>query len=101
MAGTSSTHRQKLLSTLLWLENYIVRYREKNDFKMALEMNELLKCELQGNCLVYHHFLLCPSNCLPQSGIQDDCHNAYIHSYVYISRGSKTRRLHAYFPPAM
>jgi len=32
---------------------------------MALEMKELLKCELQGTCLVYHHFLLRPSDYIP------------------------------------
>lgn len=90
MAGTSSTHRQKLLSKLFWLENYIGRYREKNNIKIAPEMNQLLKCELQGTCLVYHHFLLCPSDSIPQSENQDNFHNAYIHSYI--SRGSKIRR---------
>jgi hypothetical protein len=62
-------------------------------------MKELLKCELLGTCLVYHHFLLRPSNSITQSETRDYYHSAYIHSYI--SKGSKTSRLHAFFPTAM
>jgi len=48
---------------------------------MAFEIEELLKCELQGTCLVYHHFLLCSSDSIPHSEIQSDYHKPYIHLY--------------------
>jgi hypothetical protein len=58
MAGTSRMHRQEQLFTLYRLENYIGRYREKKSIKIALDIKELLRCELQGTCLVNDHFLL-------------------------------------------
>jgi hypothetical protein len=66
---------------------------------MALDMKELLRCELKGTCLVIDHFLLCSSDSILRSEIQDNYYNVYTH--LFFSRGSKAIRLHSFLPTAM